>query len=175
MLGAASPSGPTWGCCNCNSAAVLDGEQALFFGNEGRQRVEHCRFARAGAAGNDQSHPRPHRRREQFGHLRPQRADVDQLVQVERFFGKFADRHQRAVDGDRPHRDVDARAVEEPRVAHRVRFIDPAADRGDDLVDDAQQMRLVLEAHAGRLKDAEPLDIDAFMAVDENVVDGPDP
>jgi hypothetical protein len=115
--------------------------------------------------------PRAHRRRQQFGHLRPQCADVDQLVQVERLLGEFADRHQRAVDGDRPHRDVDARAVQQPRVAHRMRFIDPAADGGDDLVDDAQQMRLVLEAHAGRLEHAVPFDIDAFVAVDENIVD----
>ena len=107
----------------------------------------------------------------QFGHLRAQRADLDQLVQIERFFGELADRHQRSVDGDRPHRDVDARAVEQPRVAHRVRFIDPAADGGDDLVDDAQQMRLVLEAHAGRLQNPLPLDIDAFVAVDQDVVD----
>ena len=33
-------------------------------------------------------------------------------------------------------------------------------------------MRLVLEAHAGRLEHAVPLDIDAFVAVDQNVVDG---
>ena len=32
-------------------------------------------------------------------------------------------------------------------------------------------MRLVLEAHAGRLQYAAPLDIDAFVAVDQDVVD----
>ena len=71
-----------------------------------------------------------------------------------------------------PDRDVDARAVEQARVAQRMRFIDPAADRRDDLVDDAQQMRLVLEAHAGRLEHAAALDVDAFVAVDQDVVDG---
>ena len=53
-----------------------------------------------------------------------------------------------------------------------MRFVDAAADRGDDLVDDAQQMRLVLEANGGRFEHALALDIDAFMAVDQNVVDG---
>ena len=151
---------------------VLDGEQAFLFGDEGGQRIEHGRLAGAGAAGDDQRHARLHGGGEQFGHLRPQRAHFDQLVQVERLLGKFADRHQRSVDGDRPHRDVDARAVEQARVAHRMRFIDPAADRGDDLVDDAQKMRLVLEAHARRLQHALPFDVDAFVPVDENVVDG---
>ena len=33
-------------------------------------------------------------------------------------------------------------------------------------------MRLILEAHAGRLEHAAALDVDAFMAVDEDVVDG---
>ena len=87
-----------------------------------------------------------HGRGQQLGHLRPDRADLDQLVQVERLLGEFADRDQRPVDADRPHRDVDARAVEQARVAQRLRFVDPAADRRDDLVDDAQQVRLVLEA-----------------------------
>ena len=62
-------------------------------------------------------------------HLRRDRADLDQLVQVERLLGEFADRDQRPVDGDRPDRDVDARAVEQARVAQRLRFVDAAADR----------------------------------------------
>src|SRR3984885_3850852 len=46
------------------------------------------------------------------------------------------------------------------------------ADGGDDLVNDAQKMRLVLEAHAGRFQHAMPFDIDAFVAVDQDVVNG---
>jgi hypothetical protein len=133
--------------------------------------IEHGRLTGAGAARNDQRHARPHRRRQQFRHLRPQRADVDQLVEVERLLRELADRDQRAVDGDRAHRDVDARAVEEARVAHRMRLVDPAADGGNDLVDDAQKMRFVLEAHAGRFELTAALDVDTFMSVDEDVVD----
>ena len=151
---------------------VLDGDQALLLRDEGRQRVEHRGLAGAGAAGDDRGDARLHGGGQQLRHLRLDRADLDQLVQVERLLGEFADRHQRAVDADRPHRDVDARAVEQARVAQRMRFIDPAADRGDDLVDDAQQMRLVLEAHAARLEQAAALDIDAFVAVDQDVADG---
>ncbi len=50
-------------------------------------------------------------------------------------------------------------------------LVDAPADRRDDLVDDAQQVRLVLEAHRRRLELARALDIDAFVAVDQDVVD----
>ena len=140
---------------------VLDGDQALLLRDERRQRVEHRGLAGAGAARDDRGDARLHGGGQQLGHLRLDRADLDQLVQVERLLGELADRDQRAVDADRPHRDVDARAVEQARVAERMRFIDPAADRRDDLVDDAQQMRLVLEAAGHRLEQAVALDEDA--------------
>ena len=151
---------------------VFDREQTLFFRDEGRQRVEHRGLAGAGAAGDDRGDARLHGGRKQLGHRRAQRADIDQLGQVERLLGKLTDRDQRAVDADRPHRHVDARAVLQARVAERMRFVDPASDRGHDLVDDAQQVMLVLEAHRQRLKYAATLDVDAFVAVDQDVVDG---
>ncbi len=52
-----------------------------------------------------------------------------------------------------------------------MRFVDAAADRGDDLVDDAQEMLLVLETHRQRLKHAVTLHVDAFVAVDQDIVD----
>ncbi len=86
---------------------VFDGDEAFLVGDEGRQRVEHRRLARAGAARDDGRHPRLDGGAEQLGHLRTQRADLDELVEVERPFGEFADREQRAVDRDRADRDVD--------------------------------------------------------------------
>ena len=50
-------------------------------------------------------------------------------------------------------------------------LVDPAADRGDDAVDDAQQMALVLELHRGRLEHAVLLDEDLLVAVDQDVGD----
>src|SRR5262249_58227352 len=61
----------------------------------------------------------------------------------------------------------------EARVEQRLRLVDAPSHRRDDLVDDAQEMRLVLEADQRRLEDAGALDVDAFVAVDQNVVDGP--
>ena len=87
---------------------VFDGDQALLLGDEAGQRVEHGGLAGAGAAGDDGGNARLHRRRQHLGHRRAQRADLDQLAEVERLLGEFADRHQRAVDADRPHRHVDA-------------------------------------------------------------------
>src|SRR5262249_50312729 len=57
-------------------------------------------------------------------------------------------------------------------VAQRLRLVDSPADRRHDLVDDAEQMRLVLEAHEGGLEHARALDIDLLVAVDQDVVDG---
>ena len=150
---------------------VLDGDQAFLLRDEGGERVEHRRFAGTGAAGNDSGDARPHRRRQHLGHRRAQRADLDQLAEVQRLLGKLADRHQRAVDADRPHRDVDAASILQACVAERMRLIDAAADRGDNFIDDAQEMLLILEAHRKRFEDAAALHIDAFVAVDEDIVD----
>src|ERR1019366_6413866 len=136
---------------------VFDGDQALFFRDEGGQRIEHGGLAGAGAARNDRGDARLHRRPEQLGHRRTQRADFHQPAEVERLLRKFADRDQGAIDADRPHRNVDARAVLQARVAKRMRFVDAAADRGHDFIDDAQQVILVLEAHRQRLKYAAAL------------------
>ena len=53
-----------------------------------------------------------------------------------------------------------------------MRFVDPAADRGHDLVDDAQQMRSSLKRTPQRLEQAAALHIDAFVAVDQDIGDG---
>ena len=53
-----------------------------------------------------------------------------------------------------------------------MRFVDAAAHRRHDLIDDAQKVRLVLEAHASWFEHPLPLDIDTFVAVYEDVVDG---
>src|SRR5579875_2176410 len=151
---------------------VLDRDQPLLLRDERGQRVEHRRLAGPGTAGNDGADARLDGRGEQFGHRRTQRADLDEPGEAERFLGEFADRYQRPVDADRTHRDVDARAIGQTCVTERVRFINATTDGRYDLVDDAQQMLFVFEAHRQRFKNAAPLDIDVFVAVDQNVADG---
>ena len=70
-----------------------------------------------------------------------------------------------------PHRDVHARAVEQARVAKRMRFIHAPADRGDDFVDDAQKMQFILEAAGDRLKHAPALNVNILVSVDQNIAD----
>ena len=109
---------------------------------------------------------------EDVDHRRAQGPDRDQPLQVEHALGELADRHQRPVDGDRPDGDIDARAVGQARVHHGRRFVDPAADRGDDPVDDAQEMRLVLEMDLRFLELAKALDVAPLVRIDQNVGDG---
>ena len=75
------------------------------------------------------------------------------------------------VDGDRPHRDVDAGTVRQPRVDHGRGLIDPPADGGDDPVDDAQKMRFVAEIDLRLLEPAGPFDEAALVRVDQDVRD----
>ena len=100
------------------------------------------------------------------------RPDFDEPVHIEDALGEFSNRNQRSVDGDRPDRDVDARAVAQPRVDHGRRFVDATSDRRDDPVDDAQEVRFVLEMDLGLLQLPEALDEAALVGVDENVGDG---
>ena len=71
-----------------------------------------------------------------------------------------------------PNGAIEARAVEEAGVAERARFVDAPADGRDDLLDDAHEMRLVLEERRHRLEHAAALDEDVLVAVDQDVVDG---
>ena len=111
------------------------------------------------------------RRRENLRDRRPQASHFDEPVHIENALGEFSDRNQRSIDGDRPDRDVDARAVAQPRIDHGRGFIDAPSDRRDDPVDDAQEVRFILEMDLGLLQLPEALDVAALVRVDENVGD----
>ena len=98
-------------------------------------------------------------------------AELDHPVHADRLLGELADRQQRAVDRQRRDDGVDARPVGQARVDQRRGFVDPAADGADDLLDDPQQVPLVLEARGDLFEQAEALDEDGLVAVDQDVVD----
>ena len=150
---------------------VLDGDDALVGRQELRQHVERRRLAGAGAAGDEHVEPAPHAGGEQVGHRPGQRAEGDQIVHVVRVGGELADRQHRAVEGDRRHHRVDPAAVGQAGVDHRAALVDPAADPGHDLVDDAAQVLLVDEGRVDRHDPAEPLDVDPVRAVDHDLAD----
>ena len=82
-----------------------------------------------------------------------------------------ADRERRPVDRERRDHDVDPRAVGETGVDHRAELVDAAAERREDALDRVAQRLLVVEATAGRLDPARPLDVDAIGAVDHHLLD----
>ena len=88
-----------------------------------------------------------------------------------RLLAELADREQRAAERERRDDRVDAAAVGEPRVDHRRRLVDAAADLGDDLVDDPAQVRVVVEAHVRLVQAALALDPDVVRAVDHDLGD----
>ena len=133
---------------------ILDRHDPLAIVDERRHGVEHGRLARAGAARDQHVEPRRDDRLQHFRDLRRDRADLDQAGHADRGLGELADRQQRAVERQRRNHRVDAAAVGQARVDHRRGFIDPAADRGDDLLDDPNEVLLVLEPHGRRLEHA---------------------
>ncbi len=100
---------------------------------------------------------------------------AEKICGLERCGPEAADGDDGAIDRERRNDDVDARAVGETGVHHRRRFIDAAANSGDDLVDDVHEVHLVLEGDPGLFKDSGALDVDGVVRVDQDVVDGRDP
>ncbi len=151
---------------------VLDRDDPLIGRNVAGQGIEQGRLAAAGASGNDHRDPAVDGCLQHVGDRHLERAQLEQALHRERHLGKFADRHQRPVDGDRADGDVDAGAIGQAGVNRWTRLVHPAADGGNDLVDDAKQMRLVLEMNRGFLELAEPLNEAFLVRVDQNVGDG---
>ena len=114
---------------------VLDRHDALAGIDVARQRVEQRRLARAGPAADEQVAAAPHRPREQLGQRRGQRAVLDQLLGAEAAAAEAADRQHRAVERERRHDDVHARAVGEAGVDQRLGLVDAPAERSEDALD----------------------------------------
>ena len=96
----------------------------------------------------------------------------DHLLLRDDVAAEAADAEARAVQRQRRNDGVDARAVLQARVHDGLRFVDAAADLRDDLFDDVQQVRVVLEPDGGLRQLAVPLDEDLVVAVDQDVRDG---
>src|SRR3954452_16970862 len=151
---------------------VLDGHDPLVIRDERREHVQRGRLARAGTAGHEDVQAGLHARAEEVEHVGRGGAEPDEVVDRER-------RRRELPDGDdgadqRQGRDdrVDARAVGEASVDHRARLVDPAPDGGDDPVDDAHDVVVVLEDDVRQLELAGPLDVDLPRPVDHDLRDG---
>ena len=151
---------------------VLDGDDALAFGNKTRQHVQQRRLAGAGAAADEAVEACAHAVREEVEHRTGQRAQRHEILGLEPFGRKAANRDDRAVHRQRRNDRVDARAVGQSRVDHWRAVVDPAADRAHDPIDDAHQMAIVLELGRDALQLAGALHEHVLVRVDENIADG---
>ena len=127
---------------------VLDRDDALVVGHERRQGVERRRLSGAGAAGDEDVQLALHAGGEELRGLGRERAELDQVVHRVRVARELPDRQRRALERERRDDRVDAAAVGQARVDHRRGLVDAPADLRDDLVDDAQQVRVVDEGRA---------------------------
>ena len=148
---------------------VFDGDDALLLGNEARERVEHGGLAGAGSAGDQNRDLRLHARRQEAQHAGRDRLVLHHLLLRDDVAAEAADAEARAVERQRRNDGVDARAVLQARVHDRLRFVDAPAHLRDDLLDDVQQVRVVLEADRGLGELAVALDEDLVVAVDQDV------
>ena len=130
---------------------VLAGDDALVVVDVAGEAIEQRGLARAGAAGDDGVDPATADHLEDLGTGRGDRPEVDELLERELVLLELADGERRAVDGERRHDDVDARAVGQPRVADRRGLVDPAADLADDALADVEELVVVAEANSGLL------------------------
>ena len=135
------------------------------------QAVQQRGLAGAGAAGDQHVAAAAADDLQDLGAFRRDRAELDQLVERQLVLLELADGERGAVDRQRRHDGVDARAVGEARVADRRGFVDAPADLADDALADIEQLLVVAEADAGALDPAGDFDEHRAGAVDHDVGD----
>src|SRR5256714_6002526 len=137
---------------------VFAGDDALVVLDELRQAVQQRGLAGTCAAGDQHVAADAADDLQDFGTLRRDRAEFDQLIERQLVLLEFADGERGPVDRQRRYDGVDARAVGEARVADRRGFVDAAGDLADDALADVEQLLVVAKADAGALDLAGDLD-----------------
>ena len=151
---------------------ILDGHDAFGVADEGRHRVEQGRFAAARAAGDQHVQPAAHDGLNEFGDLGRERAELDHFFDVDRDFRELADGQKRPVDGQWRNDGIDAGPILEPGIDHRLRFVDPAPDARNDLVDNPEQVPVVLELDRRVLQFPVAFHVDLAIGVHKDVRHG---
>src|SRR5207253_7515010 len=128
--------------------------------------VEQGRLPGTGAAGDYGIDPAAADDLENLGAFRRDGAEPHELVEGELVLFELADGERRAVDRERRHDDVHARAVWQARVADRRGFVDPPADLADDALADVEELLVVAKSDAGFLDLALDFDVGRAGAID---------
>ena len=125
---------------------VLDRDDPLVVRDERRQDVQGRRLAGARAARDEEVEPRLDARLQELEHLAASRSRT--RIRSSTVYGvlrELADGDDRPDERERRDDRVDARAVGQAGVDARARLVDPPAERGDDPVDDPQDVLVVQE------------------------------
>ena len=125
-----------------------------------------------GSAGNHDVEARGDCGLQQRQHGRGEGLIRQQVILGDGNVAETADGKMRAVDRQRRNDHVDAGSVGQTGVDHGRGFIHAASDGGNDLLDDAHQVRVILEAYLGLFQHSGALDVNPFGAVHQNVADG---
>ena len=80
-------------------------------------------------------------------HLGVQSAKADEVLVSERDRRELANGDIGALDRERGDDGIEPRAVREASIHHRHRFVQAPAERGNDLLHDAQDVVLISKAH----------------------------
>ena len=108
---------------------------------------------------------------EHVDELGRERAQVDEVAGGQRVGRELADGQDRALQRERRHDHVHARAVGQAGVHHRRGFVDAAADGRDDALDHAHQVAVVGEPCVGLVQHAGALDEHLVVAVHHHLGD----
>ena len=106
-----------------------------------------------------------------LGDGRRQRAEFDQLGEIDWLFAELADGDVGPVQCQRRKHDVDAGPVLKPGIDHRAGFIHPPADRSGDALADASKMLRVAKPNGGSHSLATPFDEHTIRPVDHDIAD----
>ena len=150
---------------------VFTGDDAFVVFDVVGETIEQRRFSRARAAGDQHIAAHAADDLEHLGALGRYRAETLQLIESELVLLKLTNRQRRPVNRQRRRDHVDARAVEQTRVADRRRVVDAATHLADDALTDVHQLRIIPEANVGELNLTADLDVGFRRAVHHDVGD----
>ena len=150
---------------------VFNGDDAFALVDEARQGIQHRGFTRAGSARDKHIAARAHDGSQHFRHWFRHRTQINQLLHADRDFGELTNRKQRAIKRQRSDDRIYAAAVAQTGIDKWRAFIDPAADRADNFLNDPHQMLLILESHTTALQHTATLDKDGVCAVYQDISD----